>query len=166
MPAKKTRILILNGPNLNRLGLREVAIYGRTTLKDIENLCRQEAKALGLDCDFLQSNHEGVLLDYIHAAPGQYDGIIINPGAYGHTSVALHDALKSIEIPALEVHISNIYKREEFRHHSYISSAVVGVLSGLGVMGYIYALRAHADGFHKPEAKNKTAKSATKNKKR
>ncbi len=137
-------ILILNGSNLNMLGVRQPEIYGRTTLADIEALCRERAAALGLELEFRQSNHEGELVTWIQQARDNADGIIINAGAYTHTSVAILDALKVAELPVIEVHISNIHAREEFRHHSYISAAATGVIVGLGPQGYLFALEALA----------------------
>jgi 3-dehydroquinate dehydratase-2 len=135
-------VLVLNGPNLNMLGKRQPEIYGRETLADIEAACRAEAKGLDLTLDFFQSNHEGALVDRIQQAREANSGIIINAGAYTHTSVALLDALNAAEKPVIEVHLSNIYKREEFRHHSYISPVAVGVICGFGSQGYLLALRA------------------------
>ena len=135
-------VLVLNGPNLNMLGKRQPDIYGRETLADIEAACRAEAKGLDLALDFFQSNHEGALVDRIQQAREANSGIIINAGAYTHTSVALLDALNAAEKPVIEVHLSNIYKREEFRHHSYISPVAVGVICGFGSQGYLLALRA------------------------
>lgn len=140
------RILILNGPNLNLLGTREPEVYGKETLADIQSLCEAEGAKLGLTIDFRQSNHEGALVDAIHEAAKGYDGIVINAGAYTHTSVALLDALQALRLPVVEVHLSNIYKREEFRHHSYISRAAKGVICGLGSQGYVFALHALAKG--------------------
>jgi 3-dehydroquinate dehydratase II len=137
-------VLILNGPNLNMLGKRQPEIYGRETLADIEAACRAESKGLDLTLDFFQSNHEGALVDRIQQAREANSGIIINAGAYTHTSVALLDALNAAEKPVIEVHLSNIYKREEFRHHSYISPVAVGVICGFGSQGYLLALRAMA----------------------
>lgn len=138
------RAFILNGPNLNLLGTRETGIYGTTTLAGIEKLCAARAKALGLKADFRQSNHEGELVDWIHEAGKAKAGIAINAGAYTHTSVALHDALKSVDVPVVEVHLSNIFAREPFRHHSYISPAALGVVCGFGPKGYELALEALA----------------------
>jgi 3-dehydroquinate dehydratase-2 len=137
-------ILVLNGPNLNMLGVRQPEIYGRATLGDIEAACRERAEALGLTLDFRQSNVEGEMVAWLHEARDVADGIVINAGAYTHTSVALLDALMICELPVIEVHISNIYRREEFRHHSYISRAAHGVICGLGPDGYLYALDALA----------------------
>jgi 3-dehydroquinate dehydratase-2 len=143
-PAKQKPVLVLNGPNLNMLGKRQPKIYGRETLADVEKACRAEAGRLGLAIEFAQSNQEGVLVDLIQAARDKNCAIVINAGAYTHTSVALLDALNAAELPTVEVHISNIYKRESFRHHSYISPAAVGVIAGLGTQGYLVALQALA----------------------
>ncbi len=137
-------VLVLNGPNLNMLGKRQPHIYGRETLADVEKACRAEAQRLGLAVEFSQSNHEGALVDLIQAAREKNSAIVINAGAYTHTSVALLDALNAAELPAVEVHISNIYRRESFRHRSYISPAAVGVIAGLGIHGYLLALQALA----------------------
>jgi 3-dehydroquinate dehydratase II len=143
-PSAKKPVLVLNGPNLNMLGKRQPKIYGRETLADVEKACRAEAARLGLAIEFAQSSHEGVLVDLIQAARDKNSAIVINAGAYTHTSVALLDALNAAELPTVEVHISNIYKRESFRHHSYISPAAVGVIAGLGTQGYLMALQALA----------------------
>ncbi|WP_416054143.1 type II 3-dehydroquinate dehydratase [Oceanibaculum sp.] len=140
----RPEIMILNGPNLNMLGVREPAIYGRETLGDIEDACRAMAEDLDLGIDFRQSNHEGELVSWIHEARDSADGIVINAGAYTHTSVAILDALTLAELPVIEVHLSNIYKRESFRHHSYISPVAHGVLCGFGGQGYVLALQAMA----------------------
>lgn len=140
-------ILILNGPNLNLLGTRQPEVYGSETLKMVENACISHAQKHGLDAHCLQSNHEGVLLDAIHAARGNHDGIILNAGAFTHTSIALMDALFSVELPAVEVHLSNIHAREEFRHKSYISRAVIGQICGFGSQGYLMAIDALAARF-------------------
>ena len=137
-------VLILNGPNLNMLGLREPEIYGSQTLDDIEALCQERAEQLGLTIDFRQSNHEGELVTWIQQARNDYDGIVINAAAYTHTSVAILDALTTAELPVIEVHLSNIFKREAFRHHSYISPIARGVICGLGATGYVLALDAMA----------------------
>jgi 3-dehydroquinate dehydratase-2 len=136
--------LILNGPNLNMLGVREPSIYGRDSLDDIAKMCARRAKELGVAVDFRQSNLEGELVTWIQQARGKAAGIVINPGAYGHTSIALLDALQIAELPAVEVHLSNIHRREEFRHHTYTSRAVTGVICGLGAQGYVLALEAMA----------------------
>ena len=133
-------VFILNGPNLNLLGTREPEIYGADTLADVEAKCAAKAKALGLQIVFRQTNVEGELVNWIHEARGMAQGIIINAGAYTHTSVALHDALKAVALPAIEVHLSNVYKRESFRHHSYISPAAHGVICGFGAQSYELAL--------------------------
>ncbi|PKQ11827.1 MAG: type II 3-dehydroquinate dehydratase [Alphaproteobacteria bacterium HGW-Alphaproteobacteria-1] len=135
-------ILILNGPNLNLLGTRQPEVYGRTTLADIETMCRAHAETLGIDLEFAQSNHEGALVDAIHDARGRHGGIILNAGAYTHTSVALMDAISSAELPTIELHLSNVHARESFRHISYISKVAVGVICGFGAQGYILALDA------------------------
>jgi len=140
--ADQPTILVLNGPNLNMLGVRQPEIYGRETLGDIETACRERGVELGLDVDFRQSNHEGELVDWIQEARGAADGIVINAGALSHTSVAVLDALLASELPVMEVHLSNIYQRDAFRHHSYISRAARGVICGLGSLGYLYALDA------------------------
>ncbi len=137
-------VLILNGPNLNLLGTRQPEIYGRETLADIKAACLEHARTLGLSAEFHQSNHEGELIDWIQKAPSQHAGIIINPAAYSHTSVAILDALLTLSLPIVEVHLSNIHKRDSFRHHSYVSSAATGVICGLGSHGYLLALDAIA----------------------
>lgn len=133
-------ILVLNGPNLNLLGTREPGIYGHNTLADIEAGLAPLAAELGVQMQWHQSNHEGALLDWIHAAPGVHDGIILNAGAYTHTSIALHDGLKGVGLPAIEIHLSNVHAREEFRHHSYLAPAVVGIIAGFGPTSYRLAL--------------------------
>lgn len=135
-------ILVLNGPNLNLLGLREPGIYGNATLVSIEADLVREAQVLGVSVQSLQSNHEGALVDAVHAALGQHQGILINAGAYTHTSVALRDAIAAVAIPTVEVHLSNIYRREEFRHHSYLAPIAIGQISGFGAHSYILGLRA------------------------
>jgi 3-dehydroquinate dehydratase-2 len=137
-----TSILILNGPNLNLLGTRQPEVYGTTTLEDIEAQCQAAAKELGVVLAFAQSNSEGALVDMIHAARGTHDGLILNAGAYTHTSIALMDAISSAEVPAIELHLSNIHAREEFRHTSYIAKVAVGVICGFGAHGYTLALHA------------------------
>ena len=137
-------ILILNGPNLNLLGVREPATYGTETLADIEEACLERASVLGLAIEFRQSNHEGQLVDWIQEARETAHGIIINPGGYSHSSVAILDALRATELPVIEVHISNIYRRESYRHRSYVSLAATGVITGLGGHGYLLALEAMA----------------------
>ena len=140
--ADPVKILIVNGPNLNLLGIREPDIYGRETLANIEQRCVQKAKALGFEITMRQSNHEGELIDWIHEAVTKWSAIIINPAAYTHTSVAIMDALKLVNCPIVEVHISNIYQRETFRHHSYVSPVATGVICGFGSAGYEIALEA------------------------
>ncbi len=135
-------VFVLNGPNLNLLGVREPSIYGRDTLGDVEERCTARAAALGLEIDFRQSNHEGQLVDWIQEARESADGIILNAGALTHTSVALLDALSAADLPVIEVHLSNIFRRESFRHHSYVSLAANGVICGLGAQGYELALDA------------------------
>jgi 3-dehydroquinate dehydratase-2 len=137
-------ILILNGPNLNLLGRREPDIYGRTTLADIEAICRDEAARLGRAIEFRQSNSEGELIAWVQDVPGHFAGLILNAGAYSHTSVALLDALRTLDVPLIEVHLSNIYRREHFRHLSHVSLAATGVICGFGPQGYQVALRALA----------------------
>jgi 3-dehydroquinate dehydratase II len=129
-------VLVLNGPNLNLLGTREPGIYGTLTLADIEQLCTGAAEQRGLGVHFVQSNHEGSLVDAIHDARKTASGIIINPAAYSHTSVAIRDALSGVELPVVEVHLSNIHRREEFRHHSYVSAVADVVIAGAGAQGY------------------------------
>ncbi len=138
------KILILNGPNLNLLGSRETQIYGEETLEQIISDCEAKAKQLGVEVSAYQSNHEGDLIDQIHAARGVYDGIVINAGAYTHYSIAIHDAIKAVRLPCVEVHLSNVHTREEFRHKSYLSPVCVGVICGFGKMSYILALEALA----------------------
>lgn len=137
-------ILILNGPNLNMLGLRQPHIYGHETLADIEAACRGHADGHGLTVDFRQSNHEGVLVDWIQEARTTRAGIILNAGAYTHTSVAILDALLASALPVVEVHLSNIHRRESFRHHSYVSQAAVGMICGFGSHGYLLGIDALA----------------------
>jgi 3-dehydroquinate dehydratase-2 len=136
----KKIIYILNGPNLNLLGEREPEIYGSESINDIKNLTEQYAKSKNTEIIFKQTNHEGELIEMIHDARKKSDGLIINPAGYTHTSVAIYDALLSLDIPIIEVHISNIYKREKFRHSSYVSMAANSVISGFGIDGYIFAL--------------------------
>lgn len=133
-------VFVLNGPNLNLLGLREPDVYGSDTLNDIEDRVKARAKSLGLSIDFRQTNVEGQLVDWIQEARTKAKGIIINPAAYTHTSVALHDALKAVGVPTIEVHLSNTHAREEFRHHSYVSPVAHGIVVGFGAYGYELAL--------------------------
>lgn len=142
--AAQPTVLVLNGPNLNMLGVRQPEIYGRDTLGDIEAACRERAADLGVTVDFRQSNHEGELVAWLHEARDSADGVIINAGAYSHTSIAILDALLICELPVIEVHLSNIYAREPFRHHSHLSKAATGVICGLGLQGYLFALDAVA----------------------
>ncbi|MBN3882528.1 MAG: type II 3-dehydroquinate dehydratase [Nostoc sp.] len=135
-------ILALHGPNLNLLGQREPGIYGSLTLAEINRLLEQEAFKLQAKVFPLQSNHEGILVDTIHSALGQYQGILINAGAYTHTSVALRDAIAAVNLPTVEVHLSNIYRREDFRHHSYIAPVAIGQISGFGEQSYLLGLQA------------------------
>lgn len=135
-------LFVLNGPNLNALGKREPGIYGGQTLADIEALCKAEGEKLGFAVDFRQSNHEGDLVDWIYEAGDTAAGIAINAGAYTHTSIALHDAIRAIKIPVVELHLSNVHAREEFRHKSMIAPAVKGVICGFGAHSYILALHA------------------------
>lgn len=141
----KRPVLVLNGPNLNLLGRREPGIYGELSLADIDNLCIDKGSELGLDVTCRQSNGEGELVTWVQDAKGTFDALIINPGGYSHTSVALHDALRFLEVPILEVHLSNIHQREAFRHFSYVSLVAKGVICGLGAKGYELALTAVAD---------------------
>jgi len=139
--ARYRKVLVLHGPNLNLLGTREPQTYGHTTLADINDALAKRAATAGLDLDTFQSNHEGALVDRIQAARGEgVDFILINPAAYTHTSVALRDALAAVAIPFVEVHLSNVHRREPFRHHSYFSDQAVGVICGLGWQGYLLAL--------------------------
>ncbi|HSX75743.1 MAG TPA: type II 3-dehydroquinate dehydratase [Shinella sp.] len=135
-------LFVLNGPNLNALGKREPGIYGGHTLSDIEALCKAEGEKLGFAVDFRQSNHEGDLVDWIHEGGDTAAGIAINAGAYTHTSIALHDAIRAIKVPVVELHLSNVHAREEFRHRSMIAPAVKGVICGFGAHSYILALQA------------------------
>jgi 3-dehydroquinate dehydratase-2 len=137
-------ILVINGPNLNLLGVREPATYGRETLADIEEACLEAAAALGLEVEFRQSNHEGQLVDWIQEARESADGIVINAGAYTHTSIAILDALRAADLPIIEVHLSNIHRREPYRRVSYVSEVARGVILGLGGQGYVLALEAMA----------------------
>ena len=135
---------IINGPNLNLLGTREPEVYGTTTLADIEDMCATRAKSHGLETVCRQSNDEGEMVNFIQTARSEASGLIINAGAYSHTSVAILDALQAIDVPILEVHLSNIFAREEFRHHSYVSAVAAGVICGLGAQGYEMAIDALA----------------------
>ena len=139
--SKASKIYVLNGPNLNLLGDREPDIYGNVSLKDIEKSLSNYGKKNNSEIYFKQTNHEGELIEFVHEASKKANAIIINPAGYSHTSVALLDALLTVKIPIVEVHISNIFKREDFRHNSYVSKAAIGVISGLGIEGYLYALK-------------------------
>jgi len=138
-------IYVLNGPNLNMLGLREPAVYGRESLSDVEKRAKERAKAVGLSIEFRQSNDEGELVTWIQEARDKAQGIVLNAGAYSHTSVAILDALQAAELPVIEVHLSNIFRREEYRQHSFVSLAAKGVICGLGPKGYELALEAMAE---------------------
>lgn len=138
-------LLVLNGPNLNLLGQREPGVYGSQTLDTICASLTQQAQSLGATLTFVQSNHEGVLLDAIHAAIGVHQGILINPGAFTHTSVALRDAIAAVRLPTVEIHLSNVYQRESFRHHSYIAPVAIGQISGFGANSYALGLQALID---------------------
>jgi 3-dehydroquinate dehydratase-2 len=138
-------VAVLNGPNLNMLGLRQPEIYGSATLDDVEALCAETAEQLGLAIDFRQTNGEGELVSWVQEFRGRAVGIVINPAGYTTTSIALMDALLAVQLPTIEVHISNIHRREEFRQHSYVAKAAVGSIVGLGIQGYGLALRAMAD---------------------
>jgi 3-dehydroquinate dehydratase II len=141
------KVLVLNGPNLNLLGQREPAQYGSDTLATVEALCKEAGERLGVEVECRQSNHEGVLIDWIHeagreSAAGNMLGVVMNPGAFTHTSIALHDAIKGASVTLIELHISNVHARESFRHHSYISPAARGIIVGLGIKGYALAIEA------------------------
>jgi 3-dehydroquinate dehydratase-2 len=143
MPTTKP-IFVLNGPTLNLLGTREPHIYGSQTLDDVRGLCEAKAREHGYEVVFRQSNHEGVLVDWIQEARTAAAALVLNPAAYGHTSVALHDALKAVEVPVVECHLSNLATREPFRHHSYVTSAARGIVAGFGAMSYELAVTAAA----------------------
>ncbi|WP_433754893.1 type II 3-dehydroquinate dehydratase [Nocardia sp. CA-135398] len=134
------RLLIMNGPNLNLLGTRQPELYGTDTLADVERIAGGRAEELGYKADFFQSNSEGALIDRLHEARGSTDGVVLNPAAFTHTSVALRDALLAAELPVVEVHISNVHKREEFRHRSYVSDIAEAVIVGAGIRGYVYGI--------------------------
>lgn len=136
------RILVLHGPNLNLLGRREPDVYGLHSMEEINRCLRQKAEQLGVEVDINQSNHEGVLVDWIQQAPGKYDAVVINPAAFTHYSIALRDAVASVDIPVIEVHLSNVYAREEFRHHSVIAPVAAGQISGFGLYSYLLGLEA------------------------
>ena len=136
-----TRLLLVNGPNLNLLGTREPDVYGHDTLADVERVVTEAAAAASYDVRCVQSNHEGVLIDAIHAARADCAGVVINPGAFTHTSIALRDALLGVELPVAEVHLSNVHRREPFRHHSYVSDIAEVVVVGAGIDGYVFAVQ-------------------------
>lgn len=138
-------LLVLNGPNLNLLGTRQPQVYGSTTLADVEALCLEARERLDIGIDFRQSNQEGVLIDWIHEAQGKHAGIVLNAGALTHTSIAIMDAIASVELPVAEVHLSNIHRREEFRHLSYISKVALGMIAGFGPQGYVLGIEALAE---------------------
>jgi 3-dehydroquinate dehydratase-2 len=138
-------IVVLNGPNMNMLGLRQPQLYGSATLDDVEQLCAEAGERLGLAIDFRQTNNEGELISWVQECRGRAQGIVINPAGYTTTSIALMDALLAVELPVVEVHVTNIHRREEFRQHSYVSKAAVGVICGLGIQGYSLALTALAE---------------------
>lgn len=146
------KVLVINGPNINMLGVRETAVYGRLVWSQIDDKLRRLAAEMGIDIDIMQSNHEGALVDAIQEAPGKgYQGILINPAAYGHTSIALRDALLAVNLPFVEVHISNTFAREEFRHKTYLSDIAKGVIVGFGADSYLLGLRGLKDILsHKP----------------
>ena len=141
-----TKVLVINGPNLNLLGQREPQIYGKSTLANLEGNIKQYAKDIGVEVSLVQTNVEGNIINYLHDAMGKYDGVILNAGAYSHYSIAIHDAILAINVPVVEVHLSNIYKREEFRKTSVISSACVGQISGFGQKSYMLALQYFKEG--------------------
>jgi len=145
-------ILVLHGPNLNLLGYREPGIYGSLTLTEINLLLEEEAKKLQVDLFCLQSNHEGELIDAIHQTINKHQGLVINPGAYTHTSVAIRDAIAGVKIPTVEVHLSNIYQRESFRHHSYIAPVAIGQISGFGANSYLLGLNAIVEYLNKKDS--------------
>lgn len=139
------RVEVLNGPNLNMLGIREPGVYGNLSLSAIEAMITEKAQQLGVQVSFFQTNHEGEMIDRIHAAFGQADGVIINPGAWTHYSYAIRDAFSAVSLPVVEVHLSNIHKREAFRHHSVIAPIAIGQIAGFGPIGYVLALEALLD---------------------
>jgi 3-dehydroquinate dehydratase-2 len=143
--AERPLIYVLNGPNLNLLGLREPALYGRATLDDVEALCAERADQCGVAIEFRQTNHEGELVTWVHEARSMARGIVINPAGFTTTSISLLDALLASDLPVIEVHITNIHRREEFRQHSFVSKAAVGVIAGLGVTGYALAIEAMSE---------------------
>ena len=154
--AKARRVLVLNGPNLNMLGTRQPELYGSTTLADIEAMCRARAQDLNIEIECRQSNAEGEMVDWIQGARDSYAGLIINPGAYSHTSIAILDALLAAGLPVVEVHLSNIHRREAFRHQSYVSQAAQGVICGFGAAGYLMALEGLAQMIDRDNGDGKT----------
>lgn len=145
MSMLRHRVLVIHGPNLDLLGERETGIYGRDTLENINALIMRSAQEIGLDCEIYQSNSEGGIIDMLHSARGKFDGVVINAGAYTHYSIAIRDAIAAIRIPCVEVHMSNVFAREEFRHHSVIAPVCVGSISGFGKISYILALNGLKD---------------------
>lgn len=135
------KFLVLNGPNINMLGVREPAIYGNLTLKEIENKIKEYAKKLEVEVEFFQSNHEGEIVDKIQESAGKFFGMVINPAAFTHTSVAIRDAISAAKLPSVEVHLSNVYAREDFRHKSFTAGVCIGQIAGFGVDGYLFALK-------------------------
>lgn len=136
------KILVINGPNINMLGIREPEVYGNTTYEELCSMIREKSKELNVDVDLVQSNIEGEIINFIQSVLGKYDGIIINPGAYTHYSIAIYDALRAVNLPAIEVHLSNIYSREDFRHKSVTTAACIGQICGFGIYSYILAIEA------------------------
>ncbi len=145
MNSVRPRVLVIHGPNLNLLGRRETNVYGTMSLEDIDALLEKKALVLGLDLEIVQTNHEGEMVEAIQKTFNGYAGIVINPAAFSHYSIAVRDAIAAVPVPAIEVHLSNIYSREEFRHHSVVTAVAKGQISGLGPLGYLFALEAIAD---------------------
>ncbi|MEA5457028.1 type II 3-dehydroquinate dehydratase [Sinomonas sp. JGH33] len=156
----RTRLLVLNGPNLNLLGTREPHLYGSETLADVEALATVRANKLGYGIEFFQSNHEGVLLDKLHEARGHSAGVILNPGGLTHTSVALRDAITAVQVPTVEVHLTNVHGREAFRGHSYISPVALAVIAGAGVHGYSLAVEILARHLSAQDSRNREPEEA------
>lgn len=155
------KILILHGPNLSLLGKRETAVYGKTTLQEINRSLEEKARSLGVDLSVVQSNHEGGIVDTIGGAPGKFHGILINPAAYTHTSVAIRDAIAAVDIPVVEVHLSNIYQREDFRQRSLTAPVCMGQVSGFGLESYLLGLEALVNGIRKGSQRKSAKKSKT-----